>query len=142
MGLIIYFGLPGIALAKDKLTPEEQAYLDKALNTPLTVTIPKEISDDAWGRIQVFIARYSDMKFQTSTEFVIDTYKPTEGKTKFGSNTNYGYSANRLPMGDQVEIQVNCMVPPLFSKKSARHNAHILAYFAVTGELMPQLLKK
>ncbi len=81
-----------------KLTPEEQTYLEKAKAFPLEFTIAKSEADEAWGRAQSFIGRFSSMKLQTVTDFVIQTYNPGSG------DVNFGYYVTKTPMGEEVQI--------------------------------------
>jgi len=119
-----------------KLTPEEQMYLEKAKAFPLEFTIPKSQADEAWGRAQSFIGRFSSMKLQTVTDFVIQTYNP------ISPNVDFGYYVTKTPMGDKVQITVQCNVGNIFSGADANTNAHILAYYIKTGELVPRLIAK
>ena len=107
--------------------------LARAMATPLTFTVPKDKSDEAWGRVNSFIARYSTMKIQTASDYIIQTYNPTD---KFNA---YGYTANRMTKGDAVEISVDCVYVESYQKQAIR-NAHLLAHYAATGELVDESL--
>lgn len=119
-----------------KLTPEEQTYLEKAKAFPLEFTIPKSEADEAWGRAQSFIGRFSSMKLQTATDFVIQTYNPASPAVDFG------YYVTKTPMGDKVQITVQCNTGNMFAGADANTNAHILAYYIKTGELVPRLISR
>jgi hypothetical protein len=120
-----------------KLTPEEQTYLEKAKAFPLEFTIPKSEADEAWGRAQSFIGRFSSMKLQTVTDFVIQTYNPGSG------DVDFGYYVTKTPMGDKVQITVQCNTGNMFAGADANTNAHILAYYIKTGELVnPRLIAR
>jgi hypothetical protein len=67
-----------------RLTSEEESYLEKANAFPLEFVIPKSQADDAWGRAQSFIAKYSDMKLQTATDFILQTYNPMRESGDYG----------------------------------------------------------
>jgi hypothetical protein len=119
------------------LTAEERSYLERAEACPLEFTIPADEADAAWGRAQSFIGRFSSMKLQTVTDFVIQTYNPREG------NVDFGYYVTKTPLGDQVRITVECIKGNLFSGADAKRNAHILAYYIKTGEEpSPKLIAK
>jgi len=123
-------------ISAPKMTPQEEAYINDVLNTPLTFTVAKDDSEETWGRIQSFVGKYSSMKLQTATDFVLQTYNPT------GSVPRYGYTATKTPMGDEVEFQVDCTYCNMFTRKEAIQNAHILAYYALTGEVNPRFVHK
>lgn len=118
-------------------TPEEIDYLAKVEAQPLTFRIPAAQSNDAWGRIQSWIGRFSIyMKIKTVSDYVIETERP-------GFWT--AYSASRAPMGEQVEFTVRCWQNnhSVFDAQDyAKRNAQILAYYAVTGEVMEKFIKK
>lgn len=116
-------------------TPEANAYLARVMATPLTFTVPKDKSDEVWGRINNFIAKYSTMKIQTASDYIIETYNPTD-------NINaWGYMANRMVKGDEVEISVTCTYA-WGHKKTGTRNAQILALYAATGELDETLISR
>ena len=120
-----------------KLTPEERTYLEKAKAFPLEFTIPKSEADEAWGRAQSFIGRFSSMKLQTVTDFVIQTYNPRS------TDVDFGYYVTKTPMGDKVQITVQCNTGNVFAEEDANNNAHILAYYIKTGELVnPRLIAR
>ena len=126
-------GLTGRAPAAT--TPEANAYLARAMAAPLTFTVPKDKSDEAWGRVNSFIVKYSTMKVQTVSDYIIQTYNPIDN---FHA---WGYTANRMTQGDAVEISVTCTYA-WGHEKTATRNAHILALYAVTGELDETLISR
>jgi len=101
----------------------------KSPSEQLEFAIPKIEADDAWGRAQGFIGRFSSKKLLTVTDFVIQTYDP------MGCSDEYGYSVIKTPMGDNVLIAVECIVGNTLIKPNAEKNARILAYYIKTGEL-------
>lgn len=121
---------------RQAVTPEEAAYLSRAMATPLIFRLSLDRSDEAWGRIQSFIGRFSSMKLQIATDYVIETYNPA------GSSVLFGYSATRTDLPDECEIEVRCMYSNTFTGNDAIQNAHILALYALTGELMPRLIRR
>lgn len=116
------------------MSPEEQEYLNKAMETPLTFTIQREDAEEAWGWIKKFIGKYSSMRIQKETDYLIETYTP--------SGIRYGYSATRSPRGDEVEFEVKCFSGNVFLEEEAERNAHILAYYALNGEVMPKFVNR
>lgn len=118
-------------------TPEEQAVLDQAIAFPLDFTVPNSDAEMAWGRAQSFIGRFSSMKLQTVTDYVIQTYNPSS------SGVAYGYYVTKTPLGDSMQFVVQCNTGNLFAMRDAVNNAHVLAYYMKTGELVnPILIKK
>jgi hypothetical protein len=113
-----------------ELTQEEKAYLEKARKQPLEFTVSEEKSDKIWGRAQSFIAKHSSFKLQNTTDYVIQTYYPTSGDAQFG------YKVIKTEMNNGVEITVDCFTGNVFMQKDADTNAHILAYYLKTGELV------
>jgi len=110
------------------LTREEADYLMAIRRSPLTFQLPKAQADDAWGRAQSFIGKYSSMKLQVVTEFVLQTYNPSDYK--------YGYYVTKTPMGENVEFSIQCLTAGFFAdQNAAERNAYILAWYIKTGEL-------
>jgi hypothetical protein len=124
--------------AKRQYTPEEQAYMDKAAACSLDVVIAKSEAEDAWGRAQSFIGKFSNMKLKTVTDYVIQTYNPPKQPIPI----IYGYSVTKTPMGDNVHINVSCIPSNSSATHFSDYNAHLLAYYIKTGELMPHLVNK
>ena len=68
----VIFGLTGCAAMTGitrVYTPDETAYLDRAMASPAEIIVTKAKSEEAWGRAQSFIGRFSDMKIQVGTEY-------------------------------------------------------------------------
>ena len=133
LGFILLF-IYSWAMTPKPMSPEEQDYLNEIMATPLTFKVPKEQANDVWGRIQSWIGKYSSMKIQTATDFVIETYNPP------GSEVKYGYSATKTPLGDEVEFEVKCFCGNIFAGTQVERNAHILAYYALTGLVNPKFI--
>jgi len=117
-----------------KLSPEEQTYLGSALSFPLEFIISNNEADVAWGRTQSFIGKFSSMKLQMVTDYVIQTYNPRSG------DTDFGYYVTKTPLGDKVQITVQCNTGNQFRLEDAKNNAHIFAYYIKTGALSPRLI--
>lgn len=115
-------------------TPEEQAYMSAVMATPLTVLVAKDDTEDAWGRAQSWLGKYSSMKIQVVSDYVIETYNPT------GSSVDFGYNVTKTPMGDACEIAVRCGSSNMFAGEAAETNAHILAYYIKTGICNPKFI--
>ncbi len=132
IGLSSLFGCTTIP----KLTATQEAYLEAAMATPLTFTLPKSQVDEAWDRAQTFIERFSSMKLQILTAHVIRTYNPT------GAFTTFGYYLRKIPMGDTTQFTVQCICNSMSPTDQSLENAHILAYYMKTGNLDSTLVSR
>ena len=122
--------------AHQELKPKEQEYLENAMNTELQFTLPLKEAKKAWKRIENFIKKYSSMKIKASDDSVIETLQPTAGMTR------YGYRATQTLTGEEAETAVACMFGNIYTREQANKNAHLLAYYAQSGELIPKLVEK
>jgi hypothetical protein len=113
--------------------PEDKADLDRAMRTPTTVFLDKDAAADAWGRAQSWVARFSSMKIQTVSDYVIATYNPPSTDVKFG------YQITKTPEGsNSVSISVSCATGNIFATGNCTKNSHIAAHYIKTGELLCQ----
>ncbi|MFC1595651.1 hypothetical protein ACFL3X_01930 [Gemmatimonadota bacterium] len=127
----------GATTSMMRLTTEETTYLAKVNAHPLEFTIPKSEDADAWGRAQSFIGRFSSMKLQTVTDYVIQTFNPSE------SDVSYGYYVTKTPLGDEIQYTIQCNCGNMFGGADANQNGRILAYYISSGELpYPRLIMK
>jgi hypothetical protein len=120
-----------------QLTPEEKAYLKRVQSTPLRVSVHLDEDQQAWGRAQTFVAKYSPFRIQTATDFVLQTYHISD-------RVSWSYSITRSPGKSDVIFEVACTPTNSFlSGDYASRNAHILAHYIKTGELpYPHLIHK
>ena len=123
-----------------QLSLEEQVSLREAMDTPLDFAVPRERSIESWDRAREFIDRYSSMKLRSTTDSVLvsydsPTYSPDPSPGSRGSNLHYGYNITRSrdPLG--VRIKVQCTPSSDLATKDAEQNAHIAAYYILTGYL-------
>jgi hypothetical protein len=122
-------------------TSPQQAYIDKAMASPLDVNVGKNQIEDAWGRTQAFISKYSDMKLQTVSDYSIQTFNSYR-------IFMYGYTATKTPTKDGFTITVDCSSAASHTHSTEERilyavnlNAHILSYYVETGELpFPELI--
>lgn len=112
------------------LTPEQQAKLADVDKFPLEFRASKPESVDAWGRAQSFIGRFSSMQIQIATDYAIQTYVPPDTRLM------YGYNVTKTPAGEDVSFEVQCFCGNILGTGHAVRNAHILAYYMKTGELV------
>lgn len=128
------------AQEKSKEPTSLQIYVERAMQMPLTFKVSREKEEEVWGRIQSFIAKYSSMKIQIATDYIIETHNPTK---TIELNPKYGYKAIKTVVGNEVEFKVECFAGETdlgkagykFNQMKADHNAHILACYALTGEI-------
>ena len=121
------------------LNMKEIDYITRASQTPLEFSLPKEEAEDAWGRAQSFIGRYSSMRLHIVTDYVLETKSP-QGATNF---KQFGYYVVKTPGKESVSLKVLCVAASVIYNKEARQNAHILAYYMMTGEEpSPRIIKK
>ena len=129
-GLMLALTLAGCThVSMVKMTPDDQAGLNKALSFPLRFTVPKDQAGEAWGRAQSFVGRFSSMKLQNATDYVIQTYNPV------GSNVAWGYQITRTPLGDRHQFDVVVVQGNPLSGSDGSTNAHIAALYIGTGEM-------
>ena len=119
------------------LPPEQQAYLAEMRETPTGFGVAKKDEEVAWGRAQSFIGRFSSMKLQTVTDYVIQTYNPPESKVQFG------YYVTKTPSEAIIQINVECVTGNPYFQHQCRQNAGMLATYIKTGALKyPHLIRK
>jgi len=121
-------------------TPEEEAYLENVWATPLDFLVPNEKAETVWARIQGFIGKYSTMKIQIATDYVVQTYN--------AEYEEFGYTATKTPDVTHTKFSVRCQTVLTnsfsltdYSKQTELHG-HILAYYAITGEVIPRFIKQ
>lgn len=135
---LVVIGLSGCVTGPTASTPEQEAYLQEIMAEPIEFDLPKSQGDDAMGRAQVFIAKYSSMKIQTATNNVVDTYNVASG-TPFGPQP-YGYKVLRSNIGDTAHFTIECfnglegVIYKSVHVLPAR-NARFLARYMKTGKL-------
>lgn len=141
--LFVLLVLALVALACEptiQLTPDQQAFVYRAMQQPIPVVVAKDKAEEAWGRIQSFIAQYADMKIQIATDYVIETYNPLHHE--------FFYKAIKTPKGNTVEFILQCekasidMTSIDKTKAKCDRNVHLWALYAVTGEILPELVFK
>lgn len=134
--LLFLFGCAA-KFATMKLTPDQKLYTEQMMAFPLEFEMSKTAAVDVWGRAQSFIGKYSSMKLQTATDFIIQTYNPGEYEV------SYGYYVTKTPLGEKVQFTVVCNTGNMYRAQSATANAHILAYYMATGKLpYPEMIER
>jgi hypothetical protein len=95
------------------------------IKQPTTFSMPKEKDQEAWSRAVRYINKHSDMKIQTQTDLMIETYNPTKDGKK-------AFAVSKVFLGNEVEYEVRCILksiltPPIVEAKK-------LAYYMRTGD--------
>ncbi|MDP8227154.1 MAG: hypothetical protein P9L89_05900 [Candidatus Celaenobacter polaris] len=127
-----------IGCARVQLTPEDKAFCAKAAACPLELIISKDKAEEAWSRAHTWIAKYSSMKIQTVTDYILQTYNPVDRAFPI----IYAYSLTKTLMGSEVQITIECFSNNRFATRQTSHNAHLLAYYIKTGENHPHLINR
>lgn len=121
-------------------TPKEEEYLKLVWATPLDFLVSNEKAETAWARIQGFIGKYSTMKIQIATDYVVQTYN--------AEYEEFGYTATKTPDVTHTKFSVRCQTISIRSfhktdySKQAELHGHILAYYAIKGDVMPKFIKQ
>lgn len=133
---LLFCGLT--VLGSQKLKPKEVEYLEKAMEADLQFTLPADEANKCWKKIESFIKKFGSMKIKISDNTVIETLPPTRGMIR------YGYRATKNPSeeGGDMEFAIACSFGNAFSREQANKNAHLLAYYAQTGELIAKFVEK
>lgn len=79
------------------------------------VRVSKDKSDEAWSRAVSYVNKYSDMKIQTTSDYIIDTYNPT-------SATKRGYTITKVHGGDSTTIEIEVKGYPGSKDKCDAYN--------------------
>jgi hypothetical protein len=121
-----------------QVNPEIQAYDRRVMRQPTSFSDPIKDSEVAWSRAQQFIATLSSFRVQTSTDYVIQTYMMKSAWPKYGYSVTRTNSAD----GDSVHYIVQCFCTNMFSGDRAEYNAHALAWYMVSGEIIDQRINR
>jgi hypothetical protein len=129
--------------SKNELSPEGKVLIAEIMAQPLEFTLPKSESDEAWARATHFISKYSSMKMQTASDFLLSTYNPLDVG-------DFGYEVTRMPhtirssdftsiqsvdvIQEVVTFNVTCMYRGDVFSDEATENAHAAAYYIATGK--------
>ncbi len=100
-----YFAsLLGIALFAGcslRVTPDQKKYMRELISTPSEFMIPQTKVAESRGKAQVWLARYTEMKPQIMTDYVVITYTGM-------AQGDYSYVVTFEPLGDSVKVAVSC----------------------------------
>ncbi len=127
--------------AKDNAQGDALAYLQKIRGYPNTFTLPNADAEAAWGRAQVFVSKYSTMKIQTVSDYIVETYNTrtlTGNDVGFtGIKCDFAYSFTRSPGKDSTTFTVGCRTNCGGlgdARMCAADNEKFASYFVQTGE--------
>jgi hypothetical protein len=123
-----------------QLSVDEQSMLRMAMDTPLSLIVPRDQSLKTWDRAHEFVDRYSTMKLRSIQDSVLVTYdSPTiqtdPSPVAPGSGIRFGYSVSRNADPDGIRIAVKCTPSSTLGEKDADQNAHIAVYYIKTGQI-------
>jgi len=123
-----------------QLSADEQAALNLAMSTPLTFIVPRDRSLQTWDRAHEFVDRYNFMKLPSIIRSLILTYdSPTypqdPSPVEPGSSIRFGYTVSRTSQVDGIQIAIKCTPSSKLGEKDADQNAHIAAYYIMTGSI-------
>ncbi len=110
------------------------------MDTPLTFVVARDRSIETWDRAAEFINRYTSMKLHSATDSVLvtydsPTYQSVPSPVEAGSSIRYGYSISRSRDPEGIRIAVQCTPSSKLGEKYADQNAHIAAYYIMTGSV-------
>jgi hypothetical protein len=134
-----------------ELTAEESTLLEKAdavqhkenakhnkdgTDTLITFSISPDKSDEAWKRVQAFLTNYGP-GLDTVADFEISTLTNSFKR-------HFGYLVRRMPVGANVEFTALCTFDGNLKKETAfcAQNVHLLALYALTGELIDRMIAR
>ena len=131
LGLLLIVGCAG-----KQIPPQFYAYDCRVMSQATTFTAPNEKAEEAWSRAHQFIATLSSFRIQTATDYVIQTYMSDSSWPK------YGYSVTRTTSNSTNTFIVKCYCSNMFRADRAKYNAHALAHYMVTGEVIDQRINR
>jgi hypothetical protein len=93
---------------RNNITSEQEKKLVAIRAYKSVFIIPKSESDAAWGRAQVFVSKYSSMKIQTVSDFIIETFNTgaAESADMMNGKYKFAYTITRSPKANDVEFSV------------------------------------
>ena len=116
------------------LTSVELEYIQAVKEQSLSFSIDKKESEIYWGRASAFLGRYSSMKIQIATNYVLQTYNPNSDKI------NFGYTVTRSPSENNDQFFIECSAGQSLLSHQAKLNAQILAYYLKSGKKISNLI--
>ena len=112
-----------------RLTPQEEAFLERLDSVQTTFRLPADVADIAWERAHYFIEEHSWVPIEVDTETLIRTGAPRL------QIRQCGYSITRQVEGEEVEFSVECIAGEQHHIAAADRNARMMAHYMMTGEL-------
>ena len=140
--MIVLAGCAGMTPVNSKLTAEDNEYLIGIIDEEPVFTLSGETANEAWSRAQNFIARYSPMKIQNMSEFVITTYNPINVGKYDHMEPNFGYHVTRLDLRGESEFAVSVSANAHYYEEIATHNMKMLVHYMKNGVLPVHLINK
>lgn len=102
------------------------------LNTSRTQTFDNgPEAEAAWGRAQVAVNRYSNMKIQVATDYLVETYNPID----YG---DFGCAVERSPIsGERTSISARCVAHSPWHDEEAKIRGKKIMWFVERGTSPP-----
>jgi len=130
--LLIIAGCSSTSILKhaliNPLSQQENDYLAKADQQPLTFRVPKTEEKEIWSRAQRFLTTFQGCPISLVTDVVIQTDPYC---------SSYGYSLNKSAEPDSLLLIVKCTSKGWLHESDAEVNAHIFAYAIKSGVFPP-----
>ena len=149
LSLVFFIGCTGdnaaVKAKRSADTPRLQ-YLERVRKLQSEHTFPKSESESVWGRAQTWITRYSTMKIQTVSDYVIETFNvtPATNGDLWAGAIPFAYSVTREPSTDGVKITVKCRTDIRAAPDYIREvsdNERMLVDYLITGRVdYPELI--
>lgn len=93
-------------------------------------------SNDAWGRAEVFVAKFSTAAIKRRSENVIETFSPPESSTR-----EIGFLITRTPVDDESEFEIHPAGRGILGIISGDEIAQAAAHFMRTGEVIEDCVR-
>lgn len=122
--------------AEAEKTKEERKYKKEVEDQRTVFFISKDKAEDSWGRAQAFVGRYSSMKVQVATDYIIQTFNP------IGTEVAFGYSISKAPVDGGFEFSVKVSYSNMFTGSDAEQNAKVCSLYILTGKINPSFIKQ
>jgi hypothetical protein len=71
----------------------------------------------------------------TTVTYETPTYQSVPSPVESGSSIRYGYTVSRASVQEGIQYTVKCTPSSTLGDKSADQNAHIAAYYIMTGRV-------
>lgn len=150
VGGIVAVVLGACTSAPGAETPQQQAYLEKVMASPLGFTVGLDDLDPAIDRAIDWLSQYHDLEltaadrggFKEATRTTDAGMLVTPMSYNVGDLGSHAFAVNFAVRGSLVDVVVMAQHEGGLGGlgSAVERRAHILAYYIKTGELMPELI--